>query len=237
MSVLAMEGVGKRGERRAEQRWVLRDLCLQIEPGELVGVIGRRHSGRSTLLRIAAGLQAPDEGSVQLGQAQPGGAGSARDGVRMARKRFRAIDGELVLDQLITGQLVCGVPGDLARRRALDALARLGAQPCASMRPTELATAELVLAAIARALVHAPRLLVIDEPALGVELSERDVVLAALHRLAGDGIAVLASAGDTASLSGFDRVLSLSGGRLRGQQTADGLAPVVALRSIGGAGG
>lgn len=236
MSVLELIGVGKRSERPG-QRWVLRDVRLQIEPGELVGIFGRRHSGRSTLLRIAAGLQAPDEGSVHVSHPEAGGAGSVRDGVRMARKRFRAIDGELVLDQLMTGQLVCGVPGDIARRQALGALARLGAQSCAGMRPSELSTAEAVLAAIARALTHAPRLLVIDEPTLGVELSERDVVLDALQNLAGEGTAVLASAGETASLSGFHRVLGLSGGRLRGQQSADELAPVVHLRAAGGAGG
>lgn len=234
MSLLELVDVGKRsGTGRGQgERWVLREISLRIEPGELAGVWGRRHAGRSTLLRIAAGLEPPDEGLVRRDGVE---LGTARGGVRMCRKRFRAIDGELVLDQLITSQLVCGVPGDAARAQAIAALQRVDAQPCAMLRPSELATAELVLVAIARSLTHAPRLLVIDEPTLGVELCERDRVLAALRRLPGQGTTVLASAGDTASLSGFDRVLCLSGGRLRGQEAAE-LAPVVQLRALRGAG-
>lgn len=237
MSVLELIDVGRRGGG-PDERWILREISLAIEPGELVGVWGRRHSGRSTLLRIAAGLEKPDEGHVRLYVSRDDGAeGGARSraarggGARMCRRRFRAIEGELVLDQLVTSQLVCGVPGDVARVNAIAALTRLDAQHCATLRPSQLATAELVLVAIARSLTHAPRLLVIDEPTLGVELPERDRVLAALRSLNAEGTAVLASAGETTSLTGFDRVFSLSGGRLRGQRESE-LAPVLQLRKL-----
>lgn len=229
MSLLELIDVGKRAPGPGE-RWILRGACLQIEAGELVGVWGRRHSGRSTLLRLAAGLEAPDEGTVRLAGNELD-AGTHRSGVRMCRRRFRAIDGEVVLDQLVVSQLACGVQAPVARSRAALALECVGVQQCAMLRPTDLATGELVLVAIARSLAHAPKLLVVDEPTLGVELAERDRVLTALRSLAGGEIAVLMSAGETASLSGADRVLALSGGRLRGESAAAKLAPVVDLRA------
>lgn len=234
MSLLELVDVGKRAVSGPGDRWVLSEVSLQIEPGELVGIWGKRHSGRSTLLRIAAGLEPPDTGTVRLDGVELG-PDRSRDSVRMCRKRFRPIDGELVIDQLVTGQRVCGVPSDDARARATSALELVNVQRCATLRPSELATAEVVLVAVARSLTHAPKLLVIDEPTLGVELDERDRVLAALRSLGEEGIAVLMSAGDTPSLAGVDRVLALSGSRLRGELLASELAPVVDLRARRGA--
>jgi ABC-type sugar transport system ATPase subunit len=70
---------------------------------------------------------------------------------------------------------------------------------------------------------------VIDEPAAGVELSERDGVLAQLRMLAGEGTAVLACTGEPSELAGAQRALTLSEGRLRGPAVPE-LARVVSLR-------
>jgi ABC-type Mn2+/Zn2+ transport system ATPase subunit len=93
----------------------------------------------------------------------------------------------------------------------------------------ELDGAEGVRVALAQALVLEPALLVIDEPTVGVDLLERDPILALLRALADEGIAVLASTGEAAGCSGADRALSLSAGELHGS-TEPELAPVVPLR-------
>jgi ABC-type sugar transport system ATPase subunit len=77
--------------------------------------------------------------------------------------------------------------------------------------------------------VHKPRLLVIDEPTLGVELSERARILALLRSLADEGSSVLMSVGETTSLAGADRALSLAGGELHGELQPPALAPVIQL--------
>jgi ABC-type multidrug transport system ATPase subunit len=82
---------------------------------------------------------------------------------------------------------------------------------------------------IARALAGRPRLLVIDEPTLGVDLIDRDQILALLRSLADDGTAILTSTDKTAGLAGADQALSVGDGELRGGVTAD-LAQVVPLR-------
>ena len=157
-----------------------------------------------------------------------------RGQIRYCRKTYRATEGQLVVDRLITTQLTRGIRGPAARARAHDALERASAAHCATMRPGELDIAETVLVGIARALVHRPRLLVIDEPTLGVDLFERDRILSLLRSLADDGIAVLMSVGETTCLAGADRALSLADGELHGELAPPELAPVILLHDVAG---
>jgi ABC-type sugar transport system ATPase subunit len=232
MALLELEHVSKRFGRGAGERIALHDVTLQLQAGELVGVWGRRRSGRSTLLRVVAGIEAPDEGVVRIDGRALDGPHSARQRaqVRFCRRTFRAADGATVLEQLTTGQLTRGRSLAQARSRARHSLARLGAQHSASLRPGELDGAEATRVAIARALVHEPELLVIDEPTLGVDLPMRDQLLALLRGLADEDIAVLYSVTDTSGLTGADRALSLAKGSLNGERSAPELAPVVPLR-------
>jgi len=100
------------------------------------------------------------------------------------------------------------------------------------MRQHELSSAEAVRVAIARTLILNPRLIVIDEPVKGVDLADRDGILALLRRLADEGIAVLASTGDSTGLSEADHGLVLGGGGLRGAPAPE-LAPILPLRRAG----
>jgi ABC-type sugar transport system ATPase subunit len=235
MALLELERVGKRFGRGSAERVALHEVSLELERGELVGVWGRRRSGRSTLLRVAAGIERPDEGHVRIQGHDLSGARAEelRAGARFCRRSFRAADGNTVLEQLITGQLTRGASPAQARTHARRALARLDAQHAASLRPGELDGAEATKVAIARAIVTEPKLLVIDEPTLGVELSARDQILTLLRELADEGIAVLYSATDTSSLTGADRALSLAKGSLGGELHAPELAPVLPLRRAG----
>jgi putative ABC transport system ATP-binding protein len=236
MTLLELENVSKRYGRGSRECVALEDVSLQLDAGELVAVWGRRRSGRSTLLRIAAGLDKPDEGIVRFeghGLADKASE-SLRGSIRFCRKTFRPEAGQIVLEQLMTGQLTRGVPALEARSRAREALKRVGAERCASLRPGELGNAEVLRVAIARALVHRPKLLIVDEPALGVELPVRDEILELLRSLADEGIAVLASATDVTGLAGADRAVSLMRGKLRGEIVAPELAPVISLRNASG---
>ncbi len=229
MTLLELEHVSKRYGRGSQKRFALRDVSLEIDAGELVAVWGRRCSGRSTLLRVAAGVETPDKGTVRFEERDLTEREERRGGIRYCRKEFRPVDGRLVLDQLVTSQLTRGVSASLARSRAHDALQRAGAERSTSLRPNELDRTEAVRVVIARALAHQPKLLVIDEPTLGVDLLDRDRILILLRSLADDGMAVLMSAGEMPCLSG-SRALALSDGELRGEPTLPELAPVVPLR-------
>jgi ABC-type multidrug transport system ATPase subunit len=231
MALLELAGVGKRYGRGQQERVALSGACLQLSAGELLAVWGRRNSGRSTLLRIAAGLEPPDEGAVLLdgGDLYARGGEDLREQIRHCRKTYRPSEGQLVIDRLITAQLTRGIPAPAARSRAHAALRRADAAHCATLKPGQLDSTETVLVGIARSLVHQPRLLVIDEPTLGVDLLQGGRVLSLLRGLANEGIAVLMSVGDTTCLAGADRALSLADGELHGQLQPPELAPVIAL--------
>ncbi len=225
MALLELEHIGKRYKRGA--RVALSDVSMEIHAGEMIVVWGERQSGRSTLLRIAAGIETPDTGTVRF----EGGDLTRRDRKKLGqdvgycRRDFRRRQGPTVLDQLIAGQLGRRVPQPVALAHAWRALERVHASSCAEFPATELKTDETVRVAIARALTCSPRLLVIDEPTLGVELLDRDGILRLLRSLADDGMAILSSTGEGTGFLGADRVLALDKGKLEGDLTPD-LAPV-----------
>lgn len=232
MSLLELERVSK-FYGRLDERVALREVTLHLDVGEMVVVWGLRRSGRSTLLRIAAGIEAPDTGVVRYEgsdvRAHPGA--TLGDGIGYCRKRFAPSEGQLMIDQLVTGLIARGIPLSLAANRARAALDRAEIANCATLTPSELDCAEVVRAAIARALAFEPKLLLIDEPTIGVDLLERDAILLLLHSLAQEGLAILASTGESPGLSGA-RAFTLSEGELRGQQAHE-LAEVVPLRPTG----
>lgn len=235
LSLLSLEHVGKLHREGTRERMLLRDVSLELRAGELGVVWGLRRSGRSTLLRVAAGVERPDSGVVRFegrdlaahGEELVGG------GIGYCQKTFRTSGGRTVSEQVLGRLLGRGVAPAAARSRARIALERAGVEHCASLRPRELDGAEAVRVALARTLALGPRLLVIDEPVKGVELTERDGILTLLRSLADEGIAVLASTGESPGLTGADRGFTLGGGELHGSPVAE-LAPVVPLRrSVG----
>jgi ABC-type multidrug transport system ATPase subunit len=223
MSLLELERVSKRYRDSAHA--ALEEVSVAIEAGEMVTVFGERRSGRSTLLRVVAGIERQDTGVVRFD-----GRNLAERGRRVVgseigycRKVFRLSSGHTVLDHLLAAQFARRVPRSIALQRSWDALQRVEAEPYAKLNALKLKADEIVRVALARALTSEPRLLVIDEPTIGVDLEARDPILELLRSLADDGIAVLTSSGEGTGLLGADRVLSLSKGRLRGE-----LAPELA---------
>jgi putative ABC transport system ATP-binding protein len=218
-SLLELERIGKSYRRGA--RVALEGVSMDIDAGEMVIVWGERHSGRTTLLRIAAGVEPPDTGVVRF----EGRELSERRGemlgsrIGFCRGEFHAYRGPTVLDQLVTSQFASRVAPSEALARAWRALERVGGEQCAALATNDLKIEETVRVSIARALCSAPRLVVVDEPTIGLDSLKRDEILELLRSLADEGIAVLASAGDGTGLLGADRVLSLGKGKLHGAAT------------------
>jgi ABC-type glutathione transport system ATPase component len=228
MILLELEHVSRRSRRGV--RDALDDVSLSIDHGELVTVWGERRSGRSTLLRVAAGIETPDAGVVRF---------AGRDladrnddelgaGISYCRTTFRASAGQHIVDLLAATQLARGMSRTTARSRAWKVLERVAAKECATRTAEELNSEEIVRIAIARALVCEPRLLAIDEPTIGVELIARDGILSLLRSIADEGVAILTSTGEGTGFLGADRVLALHKGKLRGE-IAPELAPVTEL--------
>ena len=229
MSLLSIEHVTKRYRRGRLERVAVRDVSLDIEPGELVAVWGARFSGRSTLLRVAAGIESPEEGTVSF---EGRDLARCRDSILGRRigycqTGFSSSQRGLVIEHVAAGLLAQRVSPKQTRRRGQELLFRVGAAHCGQLRCHELDGAELARVGIASALATGPAMLVVDEPTSGVDVLQRDPLLALLRSIANEGTAVLMSAGDAQGLSGADRALTIDNGELHAELAE---AEVVPLR-------
>jgi ABC-type multidrug transport system ATPase subunit len=227
MSLLALEHATKRFTSGQRETHVLRDVSLELTAGDLVAVYGLRRSGRTTLLRVAAGIVPLDEGVVRFEGRDLGRSGRALGvAIGYCSPLFDPAHGGTIAEQVAVGLLARGIGRTRARIQAEEALERVGAGDSAHLDPRDLHLDELVRAGIARALVAAPRVLLLDEPTNGVDVHQRGGVLALLRGLADAGVAVLMTVGEP--IAGPDRVLTLDRGRLRADATP-GPEGVVAL--------
>jgi molybdate transport system ATP-binding protein len=221
VSLLELEHATKRFTSGQRETLALRDVSLELRAGECVAIYGLRRSGRTTLLRVVAGILPLDEGVVRFegrDLAERTGQGLGVE-IGYCSPVFDPAHGGSVADHVAVGLLARGVGRTRARVQAEEALERAGASDCVHLDPRDLHVDELVRAGIARALVTAPRLLLLDEPTNGVDVRERDAIVALLCGIAHAGTAILMTVGEP--LAGPDRVLELDHGQLRGDATPD----------------
>ncbi|HTR72039.1 MAG TPA: ATP-binding cassette domain-containing protein [Solirubrobacteraceae bacterium] len=231
MGLLELRHVCKRRTHGGRTVTVLEDASLSVDPGELVAVWGLRGSGRTTLLRLAAGIDVPDSGAVFFDGRDLAAHGEEMlgRGIGYCQKSFRtAAPDRDAIEEVIVGLLVNGVSPGAARARARDAVERVGGERLARRSMRELDSAERIRLAIAHALALGPRLLLIDEPVAGVDLHQRDDVLLLARSLADEGVAVVMTVGELTGLSGADQSLTIGDGELRGSRKR-ALAPVADL--------
>jgi len=215
MALLTLSHASKRFASGLRETVALEDVSLDVAAGECVAVHGLRRSGRTTLLRVAAGMLPLDAGEVRFdGRRLPDPTGAMLGvDIGWCSPRFDPVHGGSVADHVAVALLARGVGRTRSRAKAEAALARVGADACAGYDPRELHVEELVRAGIARALVTRPRLLLLDEPTNGVDLRQRDGIVTLLRSFAAEGTAVLMTLGEP--LAGADRLVSLEAGRLR----------------------
>ncbi len=240
MTTLALRDVTKRYVRGVTEETALDAASLEIDAGQLVGVWGRRRSGRSTLVRVAAGIVPPDSGAVLLDEVDIWSSSratraAARQDIAFWLPVFLRDHGSRVDRQVAvparrrTGRRT----RSRAQAEARQLLARVGLDDCATRTLGELNHSDTVLAALARALMLRPRVLVLDEPTSGLKPLEADRFMELLVRVAReDGIAVLVTASEVDQVERADRTLSISDGVLRGKTVPES-APVVTLRPAG----
>ncbi len=192
---------------------VLRGLSLGVAAGEFVAVQGRSGCGKTTLLLAAGGLLRPDGGQVLVnGQDLYALSEEARARFRAAHigfvfQQFHLIPYLSARENVLAAALAVPVPE--ARARADELLAALGLDGRAGHVPAELSTGERQRTALARALLHRPRLLLADEPTGNLDRESAEIVLNHLADFARGGGAVLLATHDPEAASRAQRVVRL----------------------------
>lgn len=218
--MLRIESVTKSFWRGSTEIRTLRGVSLEVSAGEVVAVYGPRSSGKTTLLEIAAGLSAPDAGRVEF---------FGTDLSRLSRKRLAHLHREEIAWVDPSGPKVRDLPMHVyvalplyrklthleAGRRAAEALARVGAGEYADRHWREVPDTGRILVALAHALIRRPRLLIVDDPAAGLGMVDRQHVVGLLRASAEtDGVGVLMTTPDMPSMLQTHQVRALTRGRI-----------------------
>jgi ABC-type lipoprotein export system ATPase subunit len=226
MALLSFERVSKRGiEFGIHEQVVLDDVSFELEAGVSAGIWGPRRAGKSTLLRIAAGIELPDDGAVRFeGRditrlSDRERAMLVRTKIGLAPSSWRETRNIRVVEHVALPLLSNGVSMREACVKARIVLERVGATGRADAPVFELSAGERTRVAVARALVRDPVLLLVDEPGLTPSPSERDELYALLRSLGSvRGLTLLVASEDLAAIRSARQAMTISDGSLRSSQ-------------------
>jgi putative ABC transport system ATP-binding protein len=214
---------------------VLKGLTLAVASNELTLISGPSGCGKSTLLAILSGLLRPDRGEVRsLGAALAALEDDELDRFRLRHtgfvfQGFNLFPALTALEQVMLPLKYLGVKEQDARSKAQRALAEVGLEARASLRPQHLSGGEKQRVAIARALAKEPSLLFADEPTSALDATNGQIVIDLLHGIARrHGATVVCVSHDPRLVAHADRVLSMEDGRV--SETA---APHTVMRASG----
>lgn len=194
-------------EKQYGRNTVLRGLNLRIPAGQFVAVVGRSGGGKSTLLRLLAGLESPTAGEVQAGNAP---LTASQHDIRLMFQDARLLPWKTVLDNV-----GLGLKGPW-QASAIQALAAVGLETRAAEWPAALSGGQKQRVALARALIHRPGLLLLDEPLGALDALTRLEMQALIVSLwQAQGFTVLLVTHDVSeAVAMADRVLMIEDGKI-----------------------
>jgi ABC-type lipoprotein export system ATPase subunit len=220
-ALLSLTQVSKSYLRGRHEVRVLFDASLRLYEGEVLSVLGRRGVGKTTLLKVAAGLEEPDRGVVTL---------AGEDLRKLSDAELSRLLGEQigwvqssgphsrvhVLDYVAL-PLLMSVGDREAYTRAEEALERVGVADCGRQSWETLSDSERGLVGIAHAIARAPKLLLVDDVTTILGIRETDELARLLRALAKESrMGVLMTVSESSAALRSDRTMSLAGGRLSG---------------------
>ncbi|HEB91846.1 MAG TPA: ABC transporter ATP-binding protein [Deltaproteobacteria bacterium] len=226
VSPVLLQGAGI--EKRFGRVTAIRGLDFEIRPGESVAILGANGAGKSTLLRILAGLSRPSSGVFEahaFDAPAPDSGGRHASGRRLSRDALRGEIGYVGHATLLYGELTArenlvfaaGLHGRVPERRRIDAIladARLA--DVADLRVGTFSRGMAQRLAIARAIVHEPPVLLLDEPFTGLDETSADRLSNQLVRLRADGrTLILITHHPNRAVELADRALVLHRGEIR----------------------
>ncbi|MBA7613177.1 putative ABC transporter ATP-binding protein YknY [subsurface metagenome] len=221
--MIKLENITKTYPMGKRELTVLRDVNLHIKQGELVAIMGPSGSGKSTMLNLIGCLDKPTSGKYYLEDKEV----SRLSGGELAQIRGRKIGFIFQtfnllprLSALANVELGMRYVGGSDRKKATEALERVGLEERASHRPTELSGGEQQRVSIARALVKNPPLLLADEPTGNLDSKSGEGIISILTSLhAEQGITLVMITHDANVAHHCQRIIHLKDGQIVAEET------------------
>jgi len=225
--ILKTIGVTKIFQNNGSEVHALRDVSLNVKPGEMVAVMGPSGCGKSTLLHILGGLDSPTRGEVfvdgkridNMNEGQR--AVLRRNQVGFVFQAFNLIGNLSVLDNVELPALVAGDSPRNARARQTELLARLGISAKGGNIPAQLSGGEKQRVALARALINQPAILLADEPTGNLDSKSALDVMRLLAQTHEQGQTVLVVTHDPNVASIAQRVVLMKDGQITHETTLE----------------
>jgi putative ABC transport system ATP-binding protein len=217
-SALSARGLCKEYGKGAALVRAVREVALEVEPGESVAVVGPSGCGKSTLLYLVGGLERPTAGSVRLG----GSTLERMPEAALARVRrrelgfvfqaFHLVDELTALENVELPALLARSSPRVARARASELLEQVGLADRASYLPAALSGGQQQRVAIARALANEPSVVLADEPTGNLDSAATTEVLRLFEQLHANGQTLVVVTHDERIAATADRLISMRDG-------------------------
>lgn len=201
----------------------LRGVDLEVEPGELVSIVGASGSGKTTLLNIVGCLDRPTAGSYWLDGIDTGLLGDRRRAGLRSRmlgfvfQSFHLLGYRTVLENVMLAEVYGRRSWNGRVERARRALEAVGIDDRADALPAQLSGGQRQRVAIARAIVNQPRMLLCDEPTGNLDSVTTTDILKLLGQLHAAGLTILVITHDTGVAAWTERQVRMVDGRIRGE--------------------
>lgn len=182
MSSLTLEAVNK----CYQEILAVADLCLQVQPGELVSLLGPSGCGKSTTLQMIAGVTRPDRGVIRLGEQILNRVPPEKRGIALVLQRGVLFPHLTVGENVAFGLKMRGISRVERQCQAMEMLRRVQLQGFADRKPGALSGGQAQRVALARALVIRPRVLLLDEPLSALDANLREEMQELILSLQGE---------------------------------------------------
>src|SRR5262245_61991612 len=238
MALVEVRNISKIYHLGGEEIRALDDVSLDIDGGEFISIIGPSGSGKSTLMHILGCLDSPSKGTIKLDgtmieNATPHQlAGIRNRKIGFVFQFFNLLPKLNVLQNVELPMIYSGIGSAERRRRAQEALEAVGLSNRIRHRPSQLSGGQQQRAAVARALVNNPRIILADEPTGNLDSQTGEAILALFRKLSSEGRTVILVTHDPEIAAVTPRRIEIRDGKISVKTTSAAVPPSRAQAAV-----